>query len=425
MRSDPWRLALVVITCVLASLGAMGCGGDDGTGVLVHNAKPIFGAKPGATFFFTIPIKNTGDGDLSLASFSLVEEPPESVGKFTVTASLPTTLVAGRAIGLPATFEFGEGVQGGCGFQARAVMRLTYIAGGLTRSLQVPLELWGECAQTIQCTAETVDFGEVILGEQGAQPPTRTFGCVNSGPTPVDITEIGASGEGEASGTFVIDTDDVPLPKKLGSGESVFWTATFDPGFAGTFESAAIIKTTGDPAEAVVPLRGVATPIIPSCNEPLEDVPMPVTEIGQYQLEMGQELEIRAEGALIESDMVGSSSTPRIIERALLLGTGGFLHEGCIVGNTGASFSWSGAACQQDGSTLYNALVVPASERVTKQLKALPDGINIRVEGYKINRFTDFSPGGGWWEDGGGSPEAGEQISLYTTRICEVMGIIG
>lgn len=424
MRSDPWRLALTAMVCVLVCGGAWGCGGGEGSGTLVHNAKPIFGAKPGATFFFQIPIKNTGDGDLSLASFSLAEEPPESVGKFTVTAALPTTLVAGRAIGLPATFEFGSGVQGGCGFQARAIMRLTYITGGLTRSLEVPLELWGDCDKTVQCTAEPVDFGEVILGEPGVLAPTRTFGCVNSGPSPISINEIGLSGEAEAD-AFTLDTDKVTLPKTLASGESVFWTVTFEPGFAGTFEGAAVITTSGDPAEATVPLLGKATPIIPSCNDELSDVPMPVTEIGQYQLEMGQELEIRAEGQLIESDLVGGANTPRIIERALLLGTGGFVHEGCIVHNTGASFSWMGAACQMEGSTLYNALVVPASERVTTQLKALQDGMTIRVEGYKIGRFTDFSPGGGWWEDGGGNPTAGEQISLYTTRICEVMGIIG
>jgi hypothetical protein len=108
--------------------------------------------------------------------------------------------------------------------------------------------------------------------------------------------------------------------------------------------------------------------------------------------------------------------TPPVIEQGVFLGTGAFLDPGCLTEQSGTSFRWSGVACTAGPGTLFNAfLVVP--EALTGFTALIASGQTVRISGYEIERYLDFSPGGGFWSDGGDNGMTG-QVSLWVTDVC-------
>jgi hypothetical protein len=47
----------------------------------------------------------------------------------------------------------------------------------------------------------------------------------------------------------------------------------------------------------------------------------------------------------------------------------------------------------------------------------LAPGQVVRISGYEIERFLDFSSGGGFWSDGSDNGTTG-QVSLWVTDVC-------
>lgn len=143
---------------------------------------------------------------------------------------------------------------------------------------------------------------------------------------------------------------------------------------------------------------------------PAEDV-----EVDMMRFELESESIRTVEGQLIDATDIGS---PRAIEKAFLVGTGSFLHEGCIVRQSGASYSWEGAACQLEEGTLINVLTVSGeSAQFDDALAQATVDSNLRFQGYEVGRLIDVSPGGGFWMDGGDDGAQG-QTTLWLTNIC-------
>lgn len=138
------------------------------------------------------------------------------------------------------------------------------------------------------------------------------------------------------------------------------------------------------------------------------------TEVDDIRFELGSDTPRAVQGTVIEVDLV---ETPRAVARAVLVASGGFLDDGCLITQDGASFSWQGVACTAESGQLFNVLVVEPGE-LSGIAAAVRPGLSLRMSGYEIARYNDFSPGGGWYEDGGDDGDKG-QVSLWLTQLCE------
>lgn|GEM_PF-5759202 len=158
--------------------------------------------------------------------------------------------------------------------------------------------------------------------------------------------------------------------------------------------------------------------MLPSCgpSRNVFDVPPPSTTLQRddRRFELRSATELRS----VSSTVLATARNlfPPVIEQAVFLGTGAFLDPGCATQQSGTSFRWSGVACTVGAGTLVNAfLVVP--ETLTGFTALIAPGQFVRVSGYEIERFVDFSRGGGFWLDGGDDGTTG-QVSLWVTDVC-------
>lgn len=141
--------------------------------------------------------------------------------------------------------------------------------------------------------------------------------------------------------------------------------------------------------------------------------PGPEEEVDDYRFALADGSIRSVEGTVLDTSTI---STPSVIARAVLIGTGAFLDEGCITSQKGASYSWKGVACTAGEGTLLNVLVVEPDPWPGISLLAKP-GMTVRFSGFEIDKFNDFSPGGGTWQDGGDNNGQG-QVSLWLTDLC-------
>lgn len=158
---------------------------------------------------------------------------------------------------------------------------------------------------------------------------------------------------------------------------------------------------------------------IQSCSDNTNpsNISPPATDYqrGKYRFSVETGKIMSFEGDVISIKLI---SKPGAIDMAIFLGTGGFLHEGCITTHKGTSYQWKGAACQELPGTLFNVFAVEPESlaAITTNVKV---GETVRVSGYRITKFTDFSPGGGYWTPGGLQEKQG-QVALWITDICKV-----
>lgn len=143
------------------------------------------------------------------------------------------------------------------------------------------------------------------------------------------------------------------------------------------------------------------------------NAPSDQTELDNYRFELASTTLRTIEGTVISS--VGITD-PKPIDRAVFIGTGAFLSDGCITTQNGTSFQWKGVACQDSEGTLYNALLVD-QDVFLKDDPEFKAGAKIRISGYEIEKFNDYAPGGGFWQDGGDNNGQG-QISFWLTNVC-------
>jgi hypothetical protein len=157
---------------------------------------------------------------------------------------------------------------------------------------------------------------------------------------------------------------------------------------------------------------------LPACGPNLNpfDVPPPEAtfELDSWRFELRRASELRSVSGRVLATARGL--TPNVIDRAVFLGTGAFLDPGCETDHDGDSYRWSGVACTVGPGTLFNTfLVVP--EALAGLASLIASGPTVRISGFEIERFLDFSPGGGFWSDGGDDGTTG-QVSLWVTDVC-------
>lgn len=158
-----------------------------------------------------------------------------------------------------------------------------------------------------------------------------------------------------------------------------------------------------------------------SCSEPgsAEPIAPPAIDFerNDYRFELGAATVSSYEGTIIRTATI---SDPPVIDRAMFLGTGGFLDDGCVTTQDGTSFRWEGVACEATPGTLFNVFVVEPD--ALRGVSALYTGSEaIRVTGYPIAKFLDFSPGGGFWQPGSVNETQG-QVALWVTDMCALDG---
>lgn len=134
-------------------------------------------------------------------------------------------------------------------------------------------------------------------------------------------------------------------------------------------------------------------------------------QIGDWRFELSGGTIRSIEGTAVSVRGVG---TPAVIEQAVLLGTGGFLDPGCALTHNGTSYRWSGVACEDTPGTLFNVFLVPGEAYTLPEIEK---DTRLRLSGYEIDKFKDYSAGGGYWQDGGDQGSQG-QVSLWVTQIC-------
>lgn len=139
--------------------------------------------------------------------------------------------------------------------------------------------------------------------------------------------------------------------------------------------------------------------------------PTAETQLEDWRFELSGSTVRSVEGTVLSTRGV---TNPRVIEQAVLVGSGGFLESGCSVTHSGTSYSWSGIACQDTPGTLLNVFLV-LDEGV--DLPTIRQDARLRLSGFEIDRFKDYSAGGGYWQDGGDRGTEG-QVSLWVTQIC-------
>ena len=128
-------------------------------------------------------------------------------------------------------------------------------------------------------------------------------------------------------------------------------------------------------------------------------IPAPAADFehGSFRFELRSGTLRSIEGTALDATRVRD---PNVIDLAVLIGTGAFLENGCIARQQGTSFSWEGVACQASDGELFNTFVVEP-DSLAGMSGRVKVGATLRVSGYEIERFNDFSPGGGYWQDGG------------------------
>ena len=164
------------------------------------------------------------------------------------------------------------------------------------------------------------------------------------------------------------------------------------------------------------------TPMVPkletcTSNDNPQNVSPPETdtEIKDFRFELKDQTIHTIEGTVISDVKIAK---PKVIDRAIFLATGAYLDKGCSTTQNGTSYRWEGVACQASEGTIYNIFTlehdafVGASEQVSK-------GDKVRISGYEIEKFNDFSAGGGFWNDGSDNNGTG-QVSLWLTNVCLV-----
>jgi hypothetical protein len=139
-------------------------------------------------------------------------------------------------------------------------------------------------------------------------------------------------------------------------------------------------------------------------------------EVDDYRFELASQMRRTVEGIVVSTDAAGSGA-PSVIRRVILIATGSYLDDGCLIDQNGASFSWEGVACEAESGTLFNVLTLEPEE-LEGISRSARNGMKLRLTGYEIERFNDFSPGGGYFTDGGDNGTSG-QVSLWLTQICE------
>jgi hypothetical protein len=159
-------------------------------------------------------------------------------------------------------------------------------------------------------------------------------------------------------------------------------------------------------------------PSVGRCDDELNPysiaAPTEFFEVDDFRFELASDALRSVTGTVVDSTGVDN---PGVITRAVLLATGAFLDEGCVTTQNGTSFRWQGVACQAGEGTLFNVMVVEPV-KLAGFSGEITGGKTYRLTGYEIERYNDFSPGGGYWQDGGDDGATG-QVSLWLTDICK------